>query len=66
MFWYFLLTIAASVVLFLLGSFSVQVSILIKFFKIAILVAVFAALIYGYKRLSSPRKPRLLPRNGDG
>ena len=66
MFWYFILTIAAGIVLFLLGSFSVQVSILINAFKIAILVAIIATLIYVYKKLSSRRKPRLLPRNGDG
>ena len=66
MFWLFLLTIAVSIVLFLFGSLSVQVSILTSFFKIAILVAVIAALIYVYKKLSARRKPRLLPRNGDG
>ena len=66
MFWFFLLTIAASIVLFLFGSLSVQVSILINAFKIAILVAVFAALIYVYKKLSARRKPRLLTRDGDG
>jgi flagellar biogenesis protein FliO len=66
MFWYFLLSIAAGIVLFLFGSLSVQVSILTSFFKIAILVAFIAALIYVYKKLSSRRKSRLLPRSGDG
>ena len=66
MFWYFLLSIAAGIVLFLFGSLSVQVSILTSFFKIAILVAFIAALIYVYKKLSSRKKSRLLPRNGDG
>jgi phage-related holin len=66
MFWYFLLSIAAGIVLFLFGSLSVQVSILTSFFKIAILVAFIAALIYVYKKLSSRKKSRLLPKNGDG
>jgi hypothetical protein len=66
MFWYFLLTVAASAVLFILGVYSVQVSILFNFFKIAILVAIFAVLIYVYKKLSSRRKSRLLPRSDDG
>ena len=66
MVWYFLLSIAAGIVLFLFGSLSVQVSILTSFFKIAILVAFIAALIYVYKKLSSRKKSRLLPKNGDG
>ena len=66
MFWYFLLSIAAGIVLFLFGSLSVQVSILTSFFKIAILVAFIAALIYVYKKLSARRKSRLLTRDGDG
>ena len=66
MFWFSLLTIAASIVLFLFGSLSVQVSILINVFKIAIVVAVIAALIYVYKKLSARRNSRLLTRNGDG
>ena len=66
MFWYFLLSIAAGIVLFLFGSLSVQVSILTGFFKIAILVAFIAALIYVYKKLSSRKKSRLLPKDGDG
>ncbi len=66
MFWYFLLSIAAGIVLFLFGSLSVQVSILTSFFKIAILVAFIAALIYVYKKLSSRKKSRLLPKSGDG
>jgi hypothetical protein len=66
MFWYFLLTTAASIVLFLLGAYSVQISILINTFKVLIAVAVIAALIYGYRKLSSRRKSRLLSRDGDG
>ena len=66
MFWYFLLSIVAGIVLFLFGSLSVQVSILTSFFKIAILAAFIAALVYVYKKLSSRRKSRLLPRSGDG
>ena len=66
MFWYFLLSIAAGIVLFLFGSLSVQVSILTSFFKIAILGAFIAALIYVYKKLSSRKKSRPLPKNGDG
>ena len=66
MFWYFLLSIAAGIVLFLFGSLSVQVSILSSFFKISILVAFIAALIYVYKKLSSRKKSRLLPKDGDG
>ena len=64
MFWYFLLTITASVVLFMFGAYSVQVSILLNTFKVLIAVAVIAALIYLYKKLSARRKSRLLPRDG--
>ena len=39
MIWYFLLTIAASVVLFWFGAYSVQVSILLNTFKVLIAVA---------------------------
>ncbi len=66
MFWYFLLIIAAAIVLFLLGAYSVQVSILISTFKVLITVAVIAALIYLYKKLASRSKLRLPARDGDG
>ena len=65
MIWYFLLTAGASAVLFLLGAYSVQVSILIGIFKLLFAVVVIAALIWVYKRLSSRRKLRLPARNGD-
>ena len=66
MIWYFFLTTGASAVLFLLGAYSVQVSILISIFKLLFAVVVIAALIWVYKRLSSRRKLRLPARNGDG
>jgi flagellar biogenesis protein FliO len=66
MIWYFLLTAGASAVLFLLGAYSVQVSILIGIFKLLFIVAIIAALIWVYKSLSSRRKLRLPARNGDG
>ena len=66
MIWYFLLTTGASAVLFLLGAYSVQVSILISVFKLLIAVAGIAALIYVYKKLSARRKLRLPARGGDG
>ena len=66
MIWYFLLTAGASAVLFLLGAYSVQVSILIGIFKLLFIVAIIAALIWVYKSLSARRKLRLPARNGDG
>jgi hypothetical protein len=66
MIWYFLLTAGASAVLFLLGAYSVQVSILIGIFKLLFIVAIIAALIWVYKSLSSRRKSRLLPRDAGG
>jgi hypothetical protein len=53
MIWYFLLTTGASAVLFLLGAYSVQVSILISIFKLLFAVAVIAALIYVYRKFKS-------------
>ena len=66
MFWYFLLTITAGIVLFLLGAYSVQVSILINAFKVLIAVAIIAIALYAYKRFSNRKKPRALPWSGGG
>jgi hypothetical protein len=53
MIWYFLLTTTAGIVLFLLGAYSVQVSILINAFKLLIAVTVIATLIYVFRKFKS-------------
>ena len=65
MFWYFLLITAASGVLFLLGAYTVKVSIFVSMFKILSLALIVSILIYLVKRIMSRKKPRQLPKPAD-